>query len=222
MKKRLLLIVSLIGMILLTACGNKEQVNTPENEESKRAATSKGGFEDVGGNFITAKEFKAQQESYYDFIKKEQFSEALDVEETLKANAHLSGLSQEMVSEMHDNHNALMNLDEIKDKMKAAEEENRPEYEGEIIRQIETLKETKTKTKSVNELIAKCDIEREKIFSELAKKPGNKRYEKASSREGNEDFDSEGNVKDRGGVRVDQDPISEENVKTSDDVYGND
>lgn len=222
MKKVSLILISIVGMIMLTSCGSKEQVDVSRNESSKEMVSPKDGFEDLNGNLVTRKEFKEQQKSYYDLIKQEKFFEAMDVEEKLKANAHLSGLSQEMIDEMHDNHNALVDLMEIKDKMKRAKEENQPVYEGEIIRQMDELKETKTKTKIVNELITKYDKDREKLFSELAKKPGNQRYKEGKRSDGNEDFDENGELKNPGGFVVDQDPISDESVKTSDDVYGND
>lgn len=222
MKKISLIIISIVGIVMLTSCGSQEQADISEDKNSKEMMTKKNGFEDLNGNIVTSKEFKEQQKSYYKLIKKEQFSEAIDVEEELRANAHLSGLSQEMLDEMSDNHNALVSLMEIKNKMEQAEEENQPVYEGEIISKIDELKETETKTKVVNRLITKYDKEREKLFSELAKKTGNKRYKKVKSSDGNEDFDENGELKNPGGVVVDQDPISDESVKISDDVYGND
>lgn len=222
--KKEIIIVSALSLILLVGCGKKavEETVSENSVPVSSEQTSEDGFEDLNGKFITSEEFKQQQESYYDLIKAEQFYEALDIAESLKANAHLSGLDQEMLNEFSDNHNALIDLDAAKEQLKIAENEKRPELEGEIIPKIERLKETQTDTQEVSDVINLYEEKVETVFTKLSKENGTQRYTPGERSDGNEDFDENGNVKTKGGTMVDQDPISEDNVETNDDVYGND
>ncbi|UQF70235.1 hypothetical protein M2901_05450 [Vagococcus lutrae] len=210
----LMVIGSLVG------CGNKIEEEVSSGNDIT-AQNKKDGFVDYNDIFHSFKEVKQAKKEYLKQIKNGEFIEAITTEEWLWEYRDRNGLTQEEANIYRNNHNALLLLSEIDDRLKLAEKKKEMYYEVEILPKLNELKAMPIATKEIVNQIKKYEKKTEELFNTISKDLGEKRHSEKNNpkMDGNEDYDNDGNYI-QGGEDVSQ-WKSVDSVKSSDDVYGN-
>lgn len=215
--KRLILYV--LMMTSLVGCGTKSE-NKDYSENRIDSQNQENGFVDYNDAFHSFKEVDQAKKDYLKQIKKGDFINAITTEEWLWEYQDRNGLTSEEVNTYHNNHNALILLSEIEDRLNMAEEKKELYYEVEILPKLEELNSMSIGTTEIINQIKYYEKRTDDVFNTISKEVGEKRHRErnAPRYDGNEDFDSNGNYIE-GGEDVSQ-WKSSDSVKSTDDVYG--
>lgn len=200
MKKIKIMAMFGLAITLLASCGTQKaetEGNAPlENPTSLSQPIEEDGFYTNDEQFITFKEVQDKFATYQELYRNEDFDEAYELSDWLKAYNQQNGLTEEQIVLIQDNNNPIINLDEVKKALEEVAETKDLTLENKALMNLEQFKQADVKDKDLQKIYEKYQKETEEIFNSLAKELNQQRPSKVIRSDrfgsGNEDYDEDG------------------------------